>query len=151
MRTALPLKLVVSDIDGTLLNDQKQLLPSTVRSMERLVAAGILLATASARTISYTAEGIFPLMPLCCANAYVNGAYIETSDGRVIFDEPMEEKDVSVLIQWLDDIQASFCHPAIRSICSGCNPETFAKQTPKIGQVVESDLIGQFRYGLPVG
>jgi len=103
------LKLVVADIDGTLLNDQKQLLPSTVRSIERLVESGVLFATATARTISYTASGISPLMRLCCANAYTNGAYVEKSDGQVILDDPMEEKDVSVLIQQLDDIQASFC------------------------------------------
>jgi Cof subfamily protein (haloacid dehalogenase superfamily) len=106
------LKLVLADIDGTLLNDEKQLLPSTVETIQRLVESGILFATATARTISYTVSGISPLMQLCCANAYVNGAYVETSDGQVLIDDPIDDKDASVLINQLDEIKASFCRVA---------------------------------------
>ena len=102
-------KLVVSDIDGTLINDENILLPSTEKTIRELVNLGVLFATVSARTISYTENAISTLKDVCCANAHVNGAFVEASNGDVLLDKPLEDGDTSFLIEELNHAQASFC------------------------------------------
>lgn len=46
---AAPIRLVVTDVDGTLVRSDRTLAPSTVAAADRLRAAGILLALVSAR------------------------------------------------------------------------------------------------------
>jgi Cof subfamily protein (haloacid dehalogenase superfamily) len=102
-------KLVVSDIDGTLLSDENILLPSTEKTIRELVDLGVLFATVSARTISYTEYAISTFKDVCCANAYVNGAFVEASNGAVLLDSPLEDEDTSFLIEKLNHARASFC------------------------------------------
>ena len=102
-------KLVLSDIDGTLLNDENRLLPTTEKTIRDLVKSGVLFATVSARTISHTVSAISNLREMCCANAYVNGSFVEASNGEVLLDSPIEEEDVSIIVEELNRVQASFC------------------------------------------
>ena len=44
-----PVALVMSDIDGTLLDDNKQLSPGAPAAVQRLYAAGVRFSIASAR------------------------------------------------------------------------------------------------------
>lgn len=104
-----PYQLVMSDIDGTLLSDENKILPSTENTIRELVKSGILFATASARTKSHSKRGISSIMEVCCANAYVNGTFVETSDGTVLIDDPIEDDDASHLIEQLNHVRASFC------------------------------------------
>jgi Cof subfamily protein (haloacid dehalogenase superfamily) len=101
-------KLVLSDIDGTLLNDEGQLLSSTAKSIHDLMESGILFSTVTARTISYADEGISGLAGLCAARAYCNGAYIEAANGIVLTDKPLDGKEVAFLVYQLSQSQASF-------------------------------------------
>lgn len=102
-------KLVLCDLDGTLLNREKNLLPSTANTVHDLVKSGVLFAIVSARTISYAESAISTIQDLCCAAAYVNGGYIVASNGDVIKDSPIERRDVSALVEKLDSIHASIC------------------------------------------
>ena len=94
-------KLVLSDIDETLLNDEGQLLSSTAKSIHDLVESGILFSTVTARTISYADDGISGLAGLCAARAYCNGAYIEAANGIVLSDKPLEGEEVAFLVYHL--------------------------------------------------
>lgn len=95
-------KLVLSDLDGTLLTDEKRLLPSTETTIRKLVKSGALFATASARNKSYTREAILNLSDLCCANAYINGGLIETAHERIILDNPIDKNEIALLIEKCD-------------------------------------------------
>ena len=101
-------KLVLSDIDETLLNDEGQLLSSTAKSIHDLVESGILFSTVTARTISYADDGISGLAGLCAARAYCNGAYIEAANGIVLSDKPLEGEEVAFLVYQLFQSRASF-------------------------------------------
>lgn len=46
---SLPVRLVLSDVDGTLLTEQKELTPRTIEAVARLGEAGILFAVTSSR------------------------------------------------------------------------------------------------------
>ena len=109
MRNTSHYQLILSDIDGTLLNDDFKLLPSTENTIRNLVKSGILFATASARSKTFAANVILPIKAVCCANAYVNGAYTEASDGEVLIDSPMSLEDTSILIDQCHEIGASLC------------------------------------------
>jgi Cof subfamily protein (haloacid dehalogenase superfamily) len=101
-------KLVLSDIDGTLLNDGGQLLSPTEKSIHDLVESGILFSTVSARTVSHANNAIPGLVEFCAARAYCNGAYIEAANGVVLNDKPMEDEEVAFLAHQLAQSQASF-------------------------------------------
>ncbi|MFC1862865.1 Cof-type HAD-IIB family hydrolase [Thermodesulfobacteriota bacterium] len=102
-------KLILADLDGTLLTDEQRLLPSTETTIRELVKSGILFATVSARNKSYTKEAICSLSDICCANAYINGGLIETADGRIILDSPINKEELVRLIEKCDEEKASFC------------------------------------------
>ena len=98
MKNALHYQLVLSDIDGTLLNDNFKLLPSTESTIRDLVRSGVLFATASARNKIFAENAISTIKEVCCANAYVNGAFTEVPNGEVLIDSPMKPEDTSILI-----------------------------------------------------
>ena len=102
-------KLVLSDIDGTLLDNEYRLLASTEKTIRELVASGVLFATASARTPPYTLSAIHDLMDICCANAFLTGAYVETSNSEVLIDKPISKPEASFLVEQLKKVKASFC------------------------------------------
>lgn len=102
-------KLVISDIDGTLLDNEYRLHSATQKTIRDLVASGVMFATASARTIPYTLAAINGLMDICCANAYLSGAYVETSKGEVLVDKPIFKEETAFLVEQLNKSKASFC------------------------------------------
>lgn len=102
-------KLIVSDIDGTLLNNEKRLLPQTERTIRYLVSSGYLFATASVRTKSFTMKPIKSLMDICCGNIYLSGTLVENSDGAVISNNPLKQDEVSQLMKKCIRHELSFC------------------------------------------
>lgn len=102
-------KLVLSDIDGTLLNDEYDLMSATEIAVRRLVKSGVLFATASARDKPYTLSAIKNIKELCCANAYLTGSYIETSSGDVLIDMAISKEEATFLIDQFNRVKASYC------------------------------------------
>lgn len=77
-----PIRLVVSDIDGTLVDKQKQLTPATTDAVRRLEAAGIGFTVISARPMS----GIMPIAETLAIDAPMaafNGGIIFRRDGSI--------------------------------------------------------------------
>ena len=76
-------RLVISDVDGTLVNHDKQLTPRTVEAVTRLEAAGAPFTLISARPpsgIAFLVETLKPQGPV----AAFNGGTIIAPDGTVI-------------------------------------------------------------------
>lgn len=70
--------LFVSDLDGTLLNRQNRLSPFTIRTLDRLMAEGMLFTFATARSwhsAHVVTEGLSPTLPWITHNGafFVNG------------------------------------------------------------------------------
>lgn len=75
--------LLVSDVDGTLVDKHKQLTPATIAAVKRLRAAGIPIALISARPMS----GIRPLLDTLGLDdtvAAFNGGILFRRDGRIL-------------------------------------------------------------------
>ena len=77
------IRLLISDVDGTLVQPDKSLTPSTVAAAARVQAAGVLLALVSARPprgMKWIADQLHLTAPL----AGFNGGTLLASDGTVI-------------------------------------------------------------------
>ena len=85
-----PIRLVVSDIDGTLVDKQKQLTPATAAAVLRLEDAGVGFTVISARPMS----GIMPIAETLAIDAPMaafNGGIIFRPTDFAIEQEPGPE------------------------------------------------------------
>jgi len=90
--SAQPVKLVLSDVDGTLLDNNKNLTPGAPAAVQRLYSAGIRFTLASARPPRLTRELVRELHvrePFAC----FNGALIVGPDETVLHQLPMAASD----------------------------------------------------------
>jgi len=90
------LKLVISDVDGTLLDEQKHLTPGAPAAVQRLYAAGIRFTLASARPpqmVRWLVERLAVREPFAC----FNGALIVATDGEILHKIPMLPGDAQMV------------------------------------------------------
>lgn len=88
--------LVISDVDGTLLDENKQLTPGAPGAVQRLYAAGIRFTLASARPPQLVRDLVRELQvrePFAC----FNGALITGPDGAVLRKLPMAPSDAQLV------------------------------------------------------
>lgn len=88
--------LVISDIDGTLLDENKQLTPGAPSAVQRLYDAGIRFTLASARPPRMARELVHTLHvrePFGC----LNGALIVSSDETLLHKIPMASADAQTV------------------------------------------------------
>ena len=95
-------RLVVCDLDGTLVDSEKRLRPATVAAVGRLRAAGIGFAVISARPRS----GVMPIVEalgLKGEQAAFNGGTIFRGDGTVVRRETVDEAVVRGMFEIAGD------------------------------------------------
>jgi Cof subfamily protein (haloacid dehalogenase superfamily) len=89
--------LVVSDVDGTLLDNDKQLTPGAPAAVQRLYEAGIRFTIASARPPRMVRELVGELQvrePFAC----FNGALIAGPDETILHQIPMSSPDAQMVV-----------------------------------------------------
>jgi len=102
-------QMIVSDIDGTLLDDNNRLSAKTVEVITKFSDCKKFFVTASARTKLSTHAVIGDFASICSAHAYVNGAYVETSDGRCLVDNPIKSSTLKTVLKIEGINEASVC------------------------------------------
>lgn len=93
------MKLIVSDLDGTLLNDKRVISEKTKKILNELNLKGIDFAFASGRGIG----SILPFRNFLGINTYFicnNGASIYDKNEHLIYESPIQEKNVEKLIYY---------------------------------------------------
>ena len=83
MTQARPIRLLVTDVDGTLVRDDKSLSPAVHEAACRLRDAGIRLAVVSSRA-TVGLDGLAEALALDTPRAGFNGAVVLEPDGRVL-------------------------------------------------------------------
>ena len=101
-------KMVVSDIDGTLITKERVLTAFTLETIQKLKQRGILFATLSARSKSNSEMFFTKHLALCDAQGYVNGAYVN-ADNQPILDEWIDAQIISELCNKLNRLDVSYC------------------------------------------
>jgi hypothetical protein len=96
------LRLLLSDVDGTLVTSDKVLTARTLDAVERLRAAGILFAITSSRPPGGLAMYVKPLQ-LTTPVAAFNGAYITTPTMEVTEESTIDDDVTESLLKVLDE------------------------------------------------
>ncbi len=99
--------LFVSDMDGTLLQEDFTISPGNLAAIRRLEEAGVRFAIATGRTY-YDAETICRkhfLNPYIISN---NGACVFGPDGTLLFGKELEKEFVSAIVSYLE--QEKVCY-----------------------------------------
>jgi Cof subfamily protein (haloacid dehalogenase superfamily) len=84
----MPVRLIVADLDGTLLDSAHRVSPLTAQAIRVARARGILFTVATGKTFPSTQEWIrrFDIqLPVICAN----GTLIHAPDGTVLHEDPI--------------------------------------------------------------
>jgi Cof subfamily protein (haloacid dehalogenase superfamily) len=105
VKQATHVSLVLSDIDGTLLDNEKNLTPGAPAAVQRLYQAGIRFTLASARPPRMTRELVRVLQvrePVAC----FNGALIISPDETVLRELPIAPSDAQAVADQI--IQGGF-------------------------------------------
>lgn len=89
-RVEMAVRLLVSDLDGTLLNEKSELSEETAEAVRKAQNAGMRFAAATGRSWS-TAHEIFQKAGITVDCILLNGAEFRNSAGDVIFQEAIEE------------------------------------------------------------
>ena len=100
---------MMSDIDGTLLDDNSQLSVNTKEMITKFSRSKRFFVTASARTKVSTLAAIGDLASICSAYAYANGGYVETQDGRCLVDNPIKSSTLKSILKIEGINEASVC------------------------------------------
>ncbi|GAA0297719.1 Cof-type HAD-IIB family hydrolase [Sphingomonas oligophenolica] len=97
-----PVRLVVSDVDGTLVDKDKKLTPGTVAAVERLRAAGVGFTIISARPRS----GMMPIADTLAIDdpmGAFNGGTIFRRDGTVMVQHRIDPQLVAAMFEIVGD------------------------------------------------
>ena len=91
-------KIILSDVDGTFLANDKSVTPLTEKAAKSVIASGLKLAFVSARM----PEAIYPITDNIGMNHTAvicySGAYVITEDGKVLFDQKVPAEDAKNIL-----------------------------------------------------
>lgn len=98
------LKIVFSDVDGTLLNEAHKITPDTLCQLKRLREKGIPFVIISARSPS----GIYPIVEeygLQCAIVSYSGSLILDEHRQVVYHRGMPRADAAAILAFAEEQQ----------------------------------------------
>lgn len=122
------MKLIVSDLDGTLLNSRQQISQENIAALQAAQAKGVELAFATGRTYSNARELAkrAGLQPHIISN---HGAFAYTKDGEKIRNVSIELEHVRHALEWLKE------RNYIYQVCT----ERYTFLPPNIEKVLKED------------
>lgn len=107
------IKLIVTDMDGTLLNENIELTDNTVDAIKRAQAAGLEIAVATGRTIEAGYHDVIQAKGVSLPFMESNGARVFDEDDRLLITHALEKSDIKELIDIFEkyDVQHQFASP----------------------------------------
>ena len=123
------IKIIFSDIDGTLLNKKKEITPATAEAIRTLVARGIPFVPVSARPPA----GIYPIttkmlglsLPIIC----YGGAYVLSETGAVLADDTIPHEEARRL---LAELNAGYAQKASINFYAGAHWYVTDEDGPRV-------------------
>ena len=101
------IRLIASDLDGTLLNEESMLSEKTAKRIRTAQQAGILWVAATGRSLK-TASELMRTAGVSPEYLLLNGAEFRKSDGTLIFQKSIEESCAQEIIQMLMEKKLDF-------------------------------------------
>lgn len=103
------IRLVVSDLDGTLLNEEKRISPRSLAAIRKLRRCGVLFTVCTGREyaiLEHYAKQIQPSAPMICNNG---GEVVSFPQGKVIFRRLLPKPEILSLVEYCLSQGADFC------------------------------------------
>lgn len=94
------IKLIASDMDGTLLNEKHSIDKETVEAIKKAEEAGIIFAISTGREYD-TVESLLKENNIRCQCVLMNGAEYRDEDGNILEDINIDQKIATKIIQIL--------------------------------------------------
>ncbi|MCR6109802.1 HAD family phosphatase [Bacillus sp. A301a_S52] len=94
-------KMIAIDLDGTLLNEKKQLSEENLHAIKLAQSQGVEVVIATGRAY-FDVKAIFEHTGLKTWVISANGACIHTPSGDLFHHVPMEKKDALTILRWLE-------------------------------------------------
>lgn len=101
------IQLIVSDMDGTLLNDSMEISSENIAAIKKVQAAGLEFVVATGRSIE-EAQPILQAAGIKCRYITSNGAQIFDENGQNIFTVGIEKKKLALTMSILRHHQIYF-------------------------------------------
>lgn len=117
MLTEKPIRLIASDVDGTLLNSRGEISPENLAAIRAAQEAGIVFAIASGRFPENVYVRIRPY-GLSCPIIGINGCHITDEHMQPLFTAAMEQAAAEEVMQVLFDANAEFFLFTTHAICT---------------------------------
>lgn len=97
------IKLLITDVDGTLVTDDKVLTPASIDAARALKAAGIALAITSSRPPRGLRMLVEPLGITTPLSGFNGGAWAEPADLAIIESHPIDPVAAEAVVRFIDD------------------------------------------------
>lgn len=101
------IKLIISDLDGTLLGADSRIAPQTAAALDRANRAGIRLLVATGRSWG-SASPLMKQAGIACDFVLLNGAECRTSKGVLLCARPLPLRDARHAVDILCQHQLGF-------------------------------------------
>lgn len=105
------IKLIAVDIDGTLLNDQGQILPATIQAVKQAAAVGKKVVLCTGRPLCGVTDYLKQLGLWQQADQYVisyNGSLVQTTNQTTLLSHQLQFNDYLDLLEFAHQNQAAF-------------------------------------------
>lgn len=94
------IKLAAFDMDGTLLNDRKEITPRTEAALKELINNGVKVAFITGR-VSVSPKSYAETSGLKVPVAATNGSHVEDEDGNLIYEAELDKETVIKVLDLL--------------------------------------------------
>ena len=106
------IQLIITDLDGTLLNSQGQLSTPNEKAMRQAMAKGIPVTIATGKT-RYSALKIIHKLKLSTPGVFIQGLVICAADGAVLEQQQLNLDIIKLVVPFVQEIGAdifAYCH-----------------------------------------
>lgn len=100
--------MVITDLDGTLFNDNKQISNRDIKTLEWLGSRGIIRVIATGRNLFSARKVLHPETPVDYLVFSTGAGAIEWKTGKLIYAEHLREPEVALAIETLKEAGMSF-------------------------------------------
>jgi Cof subfamily protein (haloacid dehalogenase superfamily) len=94
-----PIKLIATDMDGTLLDRRHELTPRTAQTLTAAIQQGVKLILATGRSRSTVAVEVIEKLGLQTPGIFLQGCIVHNADGGVRFQESLDEATAAQFIE----------------------------------------------------
>ena len=86
-----PIQLIVTDVDGTLLNSKQELDDTVLASIKQARASGVPIMIATGKAVGPWTERILPALGSPCPEIFLQGLYIRDQDGNTLYSNTLAD------------------------------------------------------------